>query len=57
MSVFSVIGNLAFPLGMSLWGPLGDVVSVDWLMIASGAGIFAMGLSIVGYLRANKNVS
>jgi DHA3 family macrolide efflux protein-like MFS transporter len=56
MSVFSVIGNLAFPLGMSLWGPLGDIVSVDLLMIASGAGIFAVGLSIVGYLRANKNI-
>jgi DHA3 family macrolide efflux protein-like MFS transporter len=49
MSVFSVIGNLAFPLGMSIWGPLGDIVSIDRLLIASGLGIVVMGISIIRY--------
>jgi DHA3 family macrolide efflux protein-like MFS transporter len=42
MSVFSIIGNLAFPLGMTIWGPLADIVPVGWCLIASGIGMFGI---------------
>jgi DHA3 family macrolide efflux protein-like MFS transporter len=28
---------------MVLWGPLGDVVAIDWLLIGTGTVIFVLG--------------
>jgi DHA3 family macrolide efflux protein-like MFS transporter len=44
--VFSIIAMLAsimMPVGMLIWGPLADKIPIDWLMMVSGAGIFATG--------------
>lgn len=42
-SVLAMMGNLMMPLGMVLWGPLGDVVAIDWLLIGTGAVLFLLG--------------
>jgi DHA3 family macrolide efflux protein-like MFS transporter len=42
-SVLMMMGNLAMPLGMVLWGPLGDVIAIDWLLIGTGVFLFALG--------------
>jgi DHA3 family macrolide efflux protein-like MFS transporter len=46
-SVVTMISTLAMPLGMLLWGPLGDVVAIDRLLIGSGAVVFFVGLAFV----------
>jgi DHA3 family macrolide efflux protein-like MFS transporter len=43
MSVFTMISSLAMPAGIMVFGPLADVVAIDWLMIGSGAGIVVLG--------------
>lgn len=48
--VFSVImmfTGLAMPLGMVIFGPLGDLVPIEWLLIVSGAVIFISGLALL----------
>ncbi|MCL2004216.1 MAG: MFS transporter [Oscillospiraceae bacterium] len=42
-SALGMIGSLMMPLGMVVWGPLGDVVDIGWLLIGTGAALFAMG--------------
>ena len=42
-SVLMMMGNLVMPLGMVLWGPLGDVIAIDWLLIGTGVFLFALG--------------
>ena len=42
--VFSVqlmITSVWAPLGMLVWGPLGDIVNIEYLMIGTGAFLFA----------------
>jgi len=46
-SVLSMLGSIAMPVGMMVWGPLADVVEIDWLMIASGIGIIAISAFII----------
>jgi DHA3 family macrolide efflux protein-like MFS transporter len=36
MSVFGMVATLVMPAGMLLFGPLGDIVSIDLLLIISG---------------------
>ena len=42
-SALMMMGGLMMPLGMVLWGPLGDVVDIGWLLLGTGAFIFLMG--------------
>jgi DHA3 family macrolide efflux protein-like MFS transporter len=49
-SVFMMIGSLAMPLGMLLFGPLADLVSIDWLLIVAGLGIALL----AAYLIVNR---
>jgi DHA3 family macrolide efflux protein-like MFS transporter len=44
MSVFTMISSLAMPVGAMIFGPLADVVAIDWLMIGGGSGIVVIGL-------------
>lgn len=46
-SVLTMMSSLMMPLGMVLWGPLGDVVAIDWLLIGTGAFLFLMGFVFV----------
>ncbi|MDR2569871.1 MAG: MFS transporter [Oscillospiraceae bacterium] len=44
MSTLMMVASLTVQLGMLLWGPLGDVISVDWLLLGSGLFIMFMGI-------------
>ena len=46
-SVLMMMGSLMMPLGMVLWGPLGDVVDIGWLLVVSGVFLFLMGFTFV----------
>jgi DHA3 family macrolide efflux protein-like MFS transporter len=48
MSVFTMISSLAMPLGIMVFGPLADVVEIDWLMIGSGLAIVLIGAFYLG---------
>jgi DHA3 family macrolide efflux protein-like MFS transporter len=34
--VFSMVATLVMPAGMLIFGPLGDIINIDWLLIGSG---------------------
>ncbi len=44
MSVFTMIGSLAMPVGIMVFGPLADVVSIDHMIIGTGAAIVVLGV-------------
>jgi len=46
-SVLAMMGSVMMPLGMVLWGPLSDVVAIDWLLVGTGVSIFLMGFVFV----------
>jgi DHA3 family macrolide efflux protein-like MFS transporter len=47
--VFSMISTLVMPAGMLLFGPLGDVVNIDFLLIGSG---LVIGLLCIPFLQS-----
>jgi DHA3 family macrolide efflux protein-like MFS transporter len=48
-SLNSIIWSLGMPVGMLLFGPLSDVVSVEWLLIGTGlATLAATAIAAVG---------
>jgi DHA3 family macrolide efflux protein-like MFS transporter len=42
-SILMMINGLAMPLGMALFGPLGDIVKIEYLLIVTGVLLFASG--------------
>ncbi|MDR1664795.1 MAG: MFS transporter [Clostridiales bacterium] len=46
-SVMSMISGLAFPLGMTLFGPLGDIVRIELLLIVTGVLLLTGGLFLL----------
>ncbi|MDR2905894.1 MAG: MFS transporter [Helicobacteraceae bacterium] len=46
--VFNMVATLIFPSGMLIFGPLADIVNIDYLMIASGIAICFLALLFVG---------
>jgi DHA3 family macrolide efflux protein-like MFS transporter len=48
--VLSMISNTMMPLGMLAFGPMADVVKIEWMLLATGALIFVMGF----FLLSNK---
>ena len=49
-SVFMMVGSLSMPFGMVVFGPLADVVPIDWLLIVGG---ICTGLTSI-YLVASR---
>ena len=47
MSVFTMIGSLTMPVGMMVFGPLADVVTIDSMMIGSGALIVVLAVWVL----------
>lgn len=45
--VLGMISSLAWPAGMIIFGPLADTVPIEWLLIGTGAGISALGFSLL----------
>jgi DHA3 family macrolide efflux protein-like MFS transporter len=37
--VLTMLSSVAMPLAMVVFGPLGDIVAIDWLLIATGAAM------------------
>jgi len=53
--VFSVMGMLSgsvMPIGMLLFGPLGDLIDIGWLLIGSGTALILLGFGVL----MNKNL-
>ncbi len=46
--VMTMIYSSAMPLGMLVFGPLADIVDIEWLLIISGTVIFIQGFFLVG---------
>jgi len=46
-SVLTMLASITMPTGMVVWGPLADIVLIDWLMISSGLGILLTGVFFV----------
>ena len=46
MSVFTMISSIALPIGMLLFGPLGDAVAIDYLMIGTGTGMLIIAIVV-----------
>jgi DHA3 family macrolide efflux protein-like MFS transporter len=42
--VFGMVASLVMPAGMLLFGPLGDVISIDWLLVGSGAVVMLLAI-------------
>lgn len=51
MGVYMMLSSLAMPLAMLVFGPLGDVIKIEWLLIGTGIVIFAGGFLL---LRSKK---
>jgi DHA3 family macrolide efflux protein-like MFS transporter len=47
MSVFTMMGSIMMPVGMLLFGPLADIISIDYLMIGTGILLFLLGIPFV----------
>lgn len=43
-SVVTMISSSAMPAGMLLFGPLADVIAIEWLLIFTGVGMVSLGL-------------
>lgn len=35
-SLLTMISSVTMPLGMVLWGPLSDIIKIDWLLLGTG---------------------
>ncbi|MGC4019279.1 MAG: MFS transporter [Muricomes sp.] len=46
-SVMMMFSGVSMPLGMVVFGPLGDIVKIEWLLIISGAVISASGFVLL----------
>jgi DHA3 family macrolide efflux protein-like MFS transporter len=52
IGVLTMLSSVAMPLAMVVFGPLGDIVAIDWLLIATGAAIIV----ICPFIVADKKV-
>jgi DHA3 family macrolide efflux protein-like MFS transporter len=52
IGVLTMLSSVAMPLAMVVFGPLGDVIAIDWLLIATGAAIIV----ICPFMIADKKV-
>lgn len=61
--VFGVLGMIAtsmMPLGMLIFGPISDVIKIEWLLMATGLLLFIQGFFLLGskvLIEAGKPVS
>jgi len=58
-SVLMMTATLSMPLGMLVWGPLSDALSIEWLLIGTGGIILLMGAVVLfekTFLEAGASV-
>ncbi|MFA6508130.1 MAG: hypothetical protein WCT14_18650, partial [Treponemataceae bacterium] len=46
--VMGMISSIMMPMGMLVFGPMADVVKIEWLLIGSGAALFFIGFLLTG---------
>jgi MFS transporter, DHA3 family, macrolide efflux protein len=49
--VFGVVGMIStsmMPLGMLIFGPIADVIAIEWLLIGTGIFMFIAGFFLIG---------
>jgi DHA3 family macrolide efflux protein-like MFS transporter len=51
-SLIQIIASIVMPLGMVLFGPLADVIKIEYIMIATGVLIGILGI----YIFTNKKL-
>ncbi len=44
LSVFTMLGSLAMPFGMLFFGPLADIININYIFIGSGAVMVLLGM-------------
>lgn len=50
-SILTMIGTSVMPLGMLLFGPLADALKIEWILLATGAGMLFLSLLAFGDRR------
>lgn len=58
--VLSMISSIMMPLGMLVFGPVADIIDIEWLLIGTGVLIFIMSLFMAGnkmLIEAGKPMS
>ena len=58
--VFGMIASSMMPLGMLLFGPLADIIKIEWLLIGTGILLFFQGFFLLGnkvLIEAGKPIS
>ena len=58
--VFGMIASSMMPLGMLLFGPLADIIRIEWLLIGTGILLFLQGFFLLGnkvLIEAGKPIS
>lgn len=46
--VLTMISTSMMPLGMLVFGPIADIIAIEWLLIGTGILIFALGFFLLG---------
>jgi DHA3 family macrolide efflux protein-like MFS transporter len=57
--VLGMISSVMMPLGMLVFGPLADIVKIEWLLIGTGLLLFIQGFFLLGnkvLLEAGKPI-
>jgi len=47
-SAFGMLMSITVPLAMVVWGPIADVIKVEWMLVAAGAATLVEGLIMFG---------
>jgi DHA3 family macrolide efflux protein-like MFS transporter len=58
--VFGMIASSMMPLGMLLFGPIADIIKIEWLLIGTGILMFIQGFFLLGnkvLIEAGKPIS
>ncbi len=50
-SILTMISTSIMPLGMLLFGPLAELVRIEWMLVATGALMAGLGLAVLGNHR------
>ncbi len=58
--VLAMISSSMMPLGMLVFGPVADIITIEWLLIGTGVLLFLQGFSLIGnraLLQAGKPIA
>lgn len=46
-SILTMVSSIAMPVGMMIWGPLSDIIEIDWMLIGTGLVTFLVGFVFI----------